>query len=242
MKGISRYSNASGFTLTELTIVLVIVALLIGGMLLPLSAQIDQRHYSETRQQLDEMREALIGFALVHGRLPRPAASIGDGLENPADCGSDDACTGFVPWNTLGLKKTDAWNKMIRYSVTPAYASNAGFDLGSVGSKKIQTRDDAGTATYIVGSSGACTSSYPCAPAVLLSHGKNHWGVTPDGTAIADDSASNSDEDVNAGATTLFFARDPSNAPDHGGEFDDLVVWISPYILFNRMVAAGRLP
>ena len=25
-------------------------------------------------------------------------------------------------------------------------------------------------------------------------------------------------------------------------DFDDLVVWISPGILFNRMIASGRLP
>ena len=32
----------------------------------------------------------------------------------------------------------------------------------------------------------------------------------------------------------------PSNAAN--GEFDDIVVWISPNILFSRMVAAGQLP
>ena len=27
-----------------------------------------------------------------------------------------------------------------------------------------------------------------------------------------------------------------------GGAFDDIVDWVSPYVLFERMVAAGRLP
>jgi prepilin-type N-terminal cleavage/methylation domain-containing protein len=244
MKGISRYSNESGFTLTELTIVLVIVALLIGGMMTPLSVQIEQRQYNETRQQLNEIREALIGFAIVYGRLPRPATSLTDGLENPADCGSDDACTGFIPWNTLGVKKTDAWDKMIRYSVTPAFASNAAaLKLTAYGSKKIRTRSDDGAESYLIGTAAGTCASSPCVPAVILSHGKNNWGITPEGAAIADDSATNADEDVNASATREFFARDPSNFPGHGGgEFDDLVVWIPPYILFNRMIAAGRLP
>ena len=44
-----------------------------------------------------------------------------------------------------------------------------------------------------------------------------------------------------ASATTVFFARDPSTVPT-GGEFDDLVTWISPNILYNRMISAGRLP
>jgi type II secretory pathway pseudopilin PulG len=105
-----------------LAIVLIIVALLLSSLLSPLSAQIDQRNYNETQQQISEIREALIGFAVVNGRLPRPATSATNGAENPANCGSEALCTGFIPWSTLGVKKTDAWNKIIQYSVSPAYA------------------------------------------------------------------------------------------------------------------------
>ena len=228
-----------GFTLVELTIVLIIIGLLTSSLMPPLSAQIDQRSNNETRQQLNEMREALIGFAVTNGRLPRPATSLNNGLENPTACGSEADCTGFIPWNTLGIKKTDAWNKMIRYSVTREYA-NAAFTMTTLGSKKIQTRDSAGSTSYLVGAAGSCASS-PCTPAVLFSFGKNNWGTTPEGTAIADNSTTNADEDVNAAATTVFFSRDASNVPN-GGEFDDILVWIPPYVLFNRMVAAGKLP
>lgn len=231
--------QSSGFSLVELAIVLIIVGLLTSSLILPLSAQIDQRNINETRQQLNEIREALIGFSVVNGRLPRPATSLSDGRENPAVCSSEADCTGFIPWNTLGMKKTDAWNKMIRYSVTPEYANSA-FALTTLGSKKVQTRDSAGTTSYLVGASGSCASS-PCAPAVVLSFGKNNWGTSPEGTAIADNSTTNADEDINATATTVFFSRDPSNVTG-GGEFDDLVVWIPLYVLFNRMVAAGKLP
>ena len=236
---LSGTMSQSGFTLVELAIVLIIVGLLVSSLIPPLSSRIDQRNYNETRQQLSEIREALIGFAVANGRLPRPATSINDGLENPAACGTEADCTGFLPWNTLGMKKTDAWNKMIRYSVTREYANNA-FTLATLGSKKIQTRDGNGTASYIVGAAGACNVS-SCAPAVIFSFGKNNWGVTPEGALIADGSATNADEDANAAATTVFFARDPSDVPN-GGEFDDLVVWLPPYVLFNRMIAAGKLP
>jgi hypothetical protein len=38
-------------------------------------------------------------------------------------------------------------------------------------------------------------------------------------------------------------ARNPSdNRALPGGEFDDMVTWVSPNILFNRMVAAQTLP
>ncbi len=58
-------------------------------------------------------------------------------------------------------------------------------------------------------------------------------------------SANNPDEYTNSTSSILFFSRTPAPAgtnPSQGGEFDDLVVWISPNILFNRMVAAGKLP
>ncbi|WP_301102181.1 prepilin-type N-terminal cleavage/methylation domain-containing protein [Propionivibrio sp.] len=230
-------ARAKGFTLVELTIVLIIMGLLIGTLMIPLSAQIDQRNYNETRQQFSEIREALIGFALANGRLPRPATSLTDGTENPALCANDAACTGFIPWTTLGIKKTDAWNKMIRYSATPAYA-NAAFTLSTIGTKKIQTRDSAGTVSYLIGSASGCS---PCAPAVIYSAGKNNWGVTADGTALADESTTNADEDLNASASTVFLSRNQSNVPT-GGEFDDIVIWIAPYILMNRMISAGKLP
>ena len=228
---------ARGFSLVELTIVLIIVGLLLGTLMVPLSAQIDQRNYNETQRQMDEIREALIGFAVVNGRLPRPATSASDGAENPAGCGSDSACTGFIPWTTLGVKKTDAWNKMIRYSVTPAYA-DAAFTLSTAGSKKVQTRNNAGVASYLVGSASGCS---PCAPAVVYSSGKANWGYTDEGSALADTSTTNADEDTNASATTVFFARSQS-AVANGGEFDDIVTWIPPFVLFNRMISAGKLP
>ncbi|MFT3961462.1 type II secretion system protein [Propionivibrio sp.] len=240
---LSGSMSQSGFTLVELSIVLIIVGLLVSSLIPPLSSRIDQRNYNETRQQLSEIREALIGFAIANGRLPRPAISLADGTENPNDCTNDMQCTGYIPWTTLGVKKTDAWNKMIRYSVTYTYAkNNVLFPLTDYASKKVKTRDSNGVASYLIGDDDhACSKDYRCAPAVIFSFGKNNWGTTPEGTAIADSSATNADEDANAAATTVFFARDPSDVPN-GGEFDDLVVWIPPYVLFNRMIAAGKLP
>ncbi|MBS3934952.1 MAG: prepilin-type N-terminal cleavage/methylation domain-containing protein, partial [Sulfuritalea sp.] len=86
-----------GFTLTEMAVALLIVALLIGGMLLPLSAQRDIHAQQETRRTLAEVRDALVGFAVVHGRLPRPAVSATDGSER-GPCANDADCHGFIPW------------------------------------------------------------------------------------------------------------------------------------------------
>jgi prepilin-type N-terminal cleavage/methylation domain-containing protein len=66
-------AKANGFTLIELAIVLFIVALLLGGMLVPFSAQQEIHGRQETDRALATIREALLGFALINGRLPCPA-------------------------------------------------------------------------------------------------------------------------------------------------------------------------
>ncbi len=41
----------------------------------------------------------------------------------------------------------------------------------------------------------------------------------------------------------MLVSRDASDNPRApGGAYDDVVLWISPNILYNRMVAAQRLP
>jgi hypothetical protein len=82
-------------------------------------------------------------------------------------------------------------------------------------------------------------------PAVIVSHGKNGYGGVSDlGVRVQESSTTNVDERTNAAqAGIAFVARtgtDNSAAP--GGEFDDLVLWVSPNVLLNRMVSAGTLP
>jgi prepilin-type N-terminal cleavage/methylation domain-containing protein len=231
----------TGFTLTELAVVLLIIALLLGGMMLPLAAQDDSRRAQDTQRTLAEIREALLGFAAAHGRLPRPATSATDGAENPNPCADDAACSGFIPWATLGVAKLDGWDKLIRYSVTPAYA-NAPFTLATIANRKVLTRDASGALTYLVGQAGACTAKQ-CTPVVIFSQGRHNWGRNEAGIPHGNDSSTNLDESRNDAGPTDFIARTSTdNTAAAGGEFDDIVVWVSPNVLFNRIVAAGRLP
>lgn len=233
------FRRQRAFTLTELAIVMFIMALLLGGMLLPLSAQQDIRARQETEKTLNETRDALLGFAVLNGRLPRPATSATDGIENPTSCADDAACSGYIPWATLGTGKTDGWNKLIRYSVTPAFA-NSSISLTSVANRTVQTRNGAALA-YLAGSA-TCSTASQCVPAVIFSHGQFRWGTTTDGTSITDGSATNIDEDSNNSGPTAYISRTPASATDaSGGEFDDLVTWVSANTLINRLVAAGKL-
>jgi prepilin-type N-terminal cleavage/methylation domain-containing protein len=239
-----RLTLSRGFTLAEMAVVVVIVALLIAGMILPISAQQDIRARQETEKTLNDIRDALVGFAAANGRLPRPATSATNGAENPATCASDAACSGFIPWATLGVRKLDGWNKLIRYSVTPDFA-NVTITLNTVANRTVQTRDSAGAAIYLAGQA-TCNTTSQCIPAVVFSHGKRNWGTIEAGNVLADESTTNVDEDDNedgTGTHTNYFSRLPvSDTTKPGGEFDDMVVWLPTTILVSRLLSAGKLP
>jgi hypothetical protein len=61
---------------------------------------------------------------------------------------------------------------------------------------------------------------------------------------VAAQTTGNTDERTTAGpAGIAFVSRAPADNPAAaGGVFDDVVAWVSPNVLFNRMVAAGTLP
>lgn len=237
MKTAATTPESQGFTLVEMTVVMVIVGLMLGGLLLPLSGQMDQRNYSKAQADMNEIREALIGYGLANGHLPCPAISITDGREDR----SAVTCTGnkrvgFLPWAELGVAKLDSWGHLYRYSVTPAYTnSGSKVALTNVGDITIRSRDSAGASIKL--------TNEPGVPVAIVSFGKNgRHGFNNDGSQVTDGSATNTDEDSNANGTTEFFSRDYSETTTGGGEFDDVVVWISPNVYINRMVTAGQLP
>jgi len=208
-----------GFTLTEMAVVLVIVALLIGGMILPLSAQQDLRYVAETQKQLADISEALYGYAASHaasdGRpyLPCPDTD-GNGTENR----TGTACTnqeGTLPWADLGMARQDAWGNVFRYRVAAVFSnSTTGFALMSAGDLRVCT-------------TAACTMTLGAnLPAVIFSTGKNGAATTTD-----------ADELANLDGNTDFVQRDGNT-----GGFDDIVTWSPPSLLLQRMVSAGRLP
>jgi prepilin-type N-terminal cleavage/methylation domain-containing protein len=221
-----------GFTLVELAIALAIVGLLLGMMIIPLGTQVDVQRTADTQRQLDLIREALIGFAVANGRLPCPATPTvattvaGAGTENRA--GGNCAITnGVVPWATLGTQETDPWGHRYTYTVTQEFANDP---LGGALSTFLLT--DNGGITVRSTAGGVIVGSN--IPAIILSHGKNGLGAySPDGTQLG---GAVGDEFENANADVNFVSR--THAPD----FDDVLSWVSPFVLKGRMVAANRLP
>ena len=232
-----RRPRQSGFTLVEIAIVLLIVGLMLGGMIAPLQSQLEQRHVSETQRTMDEAREALIGYAMRNGYLPCPAVSAFDGREDRTDS-SCNKRYGYLPWTTLGLSRLDGWGRVLGYSVTPAFANSTSFfNMTTPRDITIATRGMDGQLVQITETNDI--------PAVIISFGRNGYGATSDqNTRLADAGVNNSDEKTNlsSGGVALITRPSTDNARAPGGEFDDMITWISPNILVSRMVAAGRLP
>jgi len=125
-------SKASkGFTLIELAVALTIVALVIGGLAVPMSKRLAEQQYMDTQATIDKAMDALVGYAILNRRLPCPDVSIAaadnrDGFEDIAgSAGAITGCSigiagtatnaanyhsdpdgvswGDLPWQTLGL-------------------------------------------------------------------------------------------------------------------------------------------
>ena len=136
-KTIPLRTNQRGFTLAEIAIVTMILGLLVVGVLGSLSNQVTQGRITRTERQLEEIREALLGFAARTGYLPCPDTD-GDGIEDapnravatPLACASVE---GFLPWVTLGVSQTDAWGIRFRYRIKDEFARASAANSPAVG-------------------------------------------------------------------------------------------------------------
>jgi len=265
--------NIHGFTLIELAVVLFIIALLLVGLLGPVATQIESRQRQETIDTMNDIMEALYGFAIINRYLPCPDTD-GDGFENGTVTPGTGACPtvtgdGWLPWQTLGLNfQGDIWGNRFKYHVTtPGFttidngicADGTGvtvsdLDLCQAGDITIRTRGDDS-------STGGITEAkfqYNAAtfvPAVVVSHGKNGLGatrvfdgtVTPATTAGTDE-VENDDANTDGTFYSRIFSAGGTGCTDDAVEanllcqFDDIVMWISPNILMNRLVKAEVLP
>ncbi len=240
-----NHRNTSGFTLVEMAIVMVILGLMLGGLMMTLTKTKESVRRTDTKAQLEKIIEALYGYAQAYGRLPCPATPASNGTELPVGGGACSRQHGFVPSATLGIAGTvntdglliDPWNSPYRYSVTTANA-NA---FTTVGGMKATTM--AGLVPNLRACREATCVNIIAAnlPMVVLSTGKNWAAFT------------STDEVANAGETTV--AGGPSgvvyrignnmdfvSAGYNESSFDDLISWLSPNILYTKLISAGQLP
>lgn len=250
---LSLRCHARGFTLTELAVVLMIVALLLGGLLVPLSTQqeIEKRKASAT--QLNTIREALLSYVLINGQLPCPdhdndPAAAGYGIED-AGChnwtGAGEPTTeGFLPWKTLGVSEFDAWGSAWqnaadprlghwRYRIERDYADSTRLTtlIMRVVPSIVDPCDTASGSfpkdcLAIINTAGQALYAVRERPIALV------YSTGPNG--IAD--GHNDSYETNKALVPTYQADTPS------ANFDDQLIWLTRNSLVAALVSVGKLP
>lgn len=256
-----KNKTSSGFTLIEVAIVLVIIGFLIGSLIVPLGSQRQTIQIKQARQELKMIEEAILGFAIANGRLPCPSSGdVAGGNENPGGGGACVDSRGFIPAVTLGISGRfncdnlliDPWGNPYRYSVTvtsvadePANPLNSP-DFTTSNEMRYIFQDPLLTLNpnLTICSTSACGTNLTIdAVAVIYSMGK-HWN-----NIVSADELENSETTIaGTGCGLASYAISNDNRYVHresveiaGSEYDDIVIWISPNILYAKLLAAGQL-
>lgn len=222
-----------GFSLLEITIVLVIVGLLLVSGITSFSTQQKKDRRQKTEIQLNSIQNALVWYAASSGRLPCPDTDL-DGMGND-DGSSCTALVGVFPWKELdapNIKGLDAWGHYFTYHIGEAY---------SLTTIETDTGTNADT-NCVIASNNHCVIRVDDAggtgvginiPAVVVSHGKNGEGhyqlntvplarvpavVTDIANLPERENADGVEENADAGEELVYIQ-------DAG---DDMLLWISP--------------
>lgn len=243
-------TRARGFTLIEMAIVLVIITILIGGLAMPLSAQIQARRIAETKTTLEEARTALIGYAMTHNAtntpthhyLPCPDTDAPpDGRENRTSDTTCAASQGVLPWADLGIAPQDAWGNRLRYAVVGQFIDK--YNGFSASTPAPPGPPSFGFDPIKICSTHTCSSPDVADNVVfvLVSHGPNGWGAyNINGTTLANPTGP--DEAENLDNDPIYISRSPTKADAASGEFDDLAVWVSQSALIASVCPTGCPP
>lgn len=232
----SHQYSASGFSLIEMAIVLIVFSLLAGGIMVSLGTQQDIQKTSEVRRQMLDIREAILGYAVTNGRLPPPADPTKPNNDSNAGLIDEGRITGVIPWVTLGLPETDPWGQRFTYRVRDQFADAIALNTTA----PCSLTPGPAQASFALCSEGNITVTDGTVtiatklPAIIVSHGKNGLGgYRSDGNVVA---GAAGDELENANNDASFVSRTQTS------NFDDEVIWIPLFNLMSRTIAAGRLP
>lgn len=242
--------NTKGFTLIEISIVLLIVSILLGYTIALYPVQQELKKYRVAHEEMDGIIEAIYAYAQVNGRLPCAASlSEPNGIADPDNGKACNSWYGFLPAKTLGIdgrydasnSLLDPWGNRYRYQVT-SYGRSSGGDFVITDGLKMATISNLspdleicmGVPTHGPKDCGnAAKTVADGIPAVVLSLGKD-GAIT---SAVSNIQLENIDNNV---ADTVFIKATHSDV--EGAEFDDIIKWVAPNILYSKMIDAGKLP
>jgi len=250
-----------GFSLLELSIVLLLIALVAGMGLSSGKSVLDSSKVTSTNNRLAAIETALTAYRQANNRIPCPAngtvlpgTTYGYEAGNPGACAGANYTTtisgvtvveGVVPVRTLNLPDEfmyDGWGEKIGYAVTTTMTgTNAFLNYGDGANCGLLTVYGPG------GASGGIIRSSNAAY-VLISYGPNgHGGFFSNNPVTrVNASSNNADEWMNChcgstGADTgyhgTYVQQDPTVTTSHAGDytynFDDIVRYKERWEMHN---------
>ena len=187
-----KQNRKRGFSLIELSIVMIISGILLSGFLQFYSATQRAKRYDITKQRLRDIRTALTYYVITHGNLPCPASPSGDysadkcasgtdpmpGVEryniNPTHMATDardEVWIGILPMKELRFDREqiqDGWGNEFTYGVSRRLALPNGMKSNPLPLGIISVVDENGNS--VLDQPG--TSRY-----VIVSHGPTGTGA-----------------------------------------------------------------
>ncbi|HEY9277268.1 MAG TPA: prepilin-type cleavage/methylation domain-containing protein [Methylotenera sp.] len=232
-----------------MAVVLIILGFVLGALLMPVQVQRQQQAQLQTESLMEISKKSLIGYAQSQGRLPCPATNNGTaafpddhGVASPSAGGLCVQQVGFLPAATLGIQPTDTkgfaldgWGNPIRYAVTQSSAGGAATadftttaDMAAVGIAALQPD----IRVCASSTAASCTDDINVANNVVAVI----YSLGPTGNVASGGADENENLDIDA----IFISHEPRANGDNG-EFDHIMTWISPFVLYNAMIEAGQL-
>ncbi len=209
----------SGFTLVELSVVLIIIAAILGMTMTAGVDVISSARYSATISKMNALDQALMAFRTANDRIPCPADL--SQTQGSATYGTEGTCTaisggvfvaqnawgtataaeGGVPTAALGLPSDfmyDGWGNRFRYAVDTKMTAINAFSLMQAGCVNGAITVYGGPNYPATGNAAVTTGAIYA----LISHGANgHGGVTKN-AVVTNAGSLNSDELTNCHCTS----------------------------------------
>ncbi len=224
-------TSQHGFTLIELSIVLIIISLVASAFMTLGIRQTEAAKQQLTETRLEKITRTLGMFVMNNGRLPCPA--VGSAVFTAATYGVEDASAncattevtgqnmhiGAVPIITLGLSDeyiADGWNRRFTYAIASMARDSATFMRQNTAG--VLDPEPLGTITVFADGAGAIErtdvgGTGDGAVMVLLSHGADGHG------AWALGGGANRIDQSSADAAEIENAHDPTDDTTFDSEF-----------------------
>ncbi len=247
--------SRAGFTLVEMSVVLLLIATMTGGVLAIMNAQLESSGYVTTRYHMNAIEDALSQYVERTGYLPCVAPP--DAAEESATFGIAADCTaaapasiiergagentiwiGTVPTRSLNLPDEyfyDGWGNRFTFALIKDLATTAD-----------SYENYATTATTGVinildynGNQIPDASTKSIIAYTLISHGKDKKGAYSKAGTITIACSAGSKDGANCdGTDAIFRASDVVDSPTATRYYDDIVSWKSQDVLSEGEVAA----